>query len=287
MRSDQPARLLAQAALVCSLLAGGPTPARAELALKGIQVTYHGGALLQHVQVVPLLYGASWQGSAATGYLQGFLQTLFADGRYLANLAQYSAGGLQISNGTALDPVVDAAVLPKVRASQAAAGVRYEVTGMQVLAEIKAQVTAHQLPSPAADTLYLVCVPADVVVIDGNEDSENDFAAYHDYDTEIGAAYAVITGTGDRPATFNRDLTIAVSHELAEAVTDPHDGGWFDENKPDGGEIADIPDTLNYYGFITDDQLYDVLTGTDGSSYVVQKVWSNQAEAPVAFVPIP
>src|ERR1051326_1336062 len=145
-------RVLLTTALLGGLLSGHPAPAQADIALKGIQITYHGGTLLQHVKVAPLLYGSSWQGNTGAAYVQGFLQALFADGRYLANLAQYSAGGYKIGNGTALDPVVDAATLTKVRSTYAATGVRYQVTDEQIQAELKAQIAAHQLPTADADT---------------------------------------------------------------------------------------------------------------------------------------
>jgi hypothetical protein len=298
VRKNRIGGLLAGAVLAGGLFGAGD-PASAEFLLEGVKVEYHGGALIQHVKVVPLLYGSSWTGKTAPDYLRGFLQALFTDGRYLANLGQFSAGGFHIGNGSAVDPVVDPAVLGKVDADHALAGVRYQVTDEQLQTEIKAQITAGKLPRPDDDTVYVVCVAPDVVVINGYEDSESSFNGYHDYDTEVGAAYAVIapTGasltrvmnspTGYHNTIFNWALTIFISHEVAEAVTDPDGDGWIDENKLLGGEIADIPIALNLLGFITDDQTYDLLTGADGTVYVVQKVWSNRDKAPVAFAPVP
>ena len=283
-------------ALGLALIGTGINAAHADVSLDGIKVTYHGGALIQHVKVAPLLYGSSWQGKTTPAYLKSFLQTLFADGRYLANLAQYSAGGYQIGNGTALDPVVDPAVLSKVDSEHAATGIRYQVTDDQIQAEIKAQFSAGKLPPPDADTLYVVCVQYDTVVIAGGSDSEGGFAAYHDYASDGGYAYAVIAPTGDDPSQvaktptgyhstlFNLDLTADISHELAEAVTDPQMDGWSDDNQ---GEIADIPVTLNDLGLITDDQLYALLTGADGTRYAVQAVWSNQGRTLAAFAAMP
>src|SRR5258708_35034145 len=105
--------LAAGIALGLGVVGTNPGAAHADVPLNGVSVLYHGGPLIQHVKVVPLLYGSTWKGKS-TSYLQGFLQTLFADGRYLANLAQYSHGGYQIGSGSAVDPVIDPAVLPKV-----------------------------------------------------------------------------------------------------------------------------------------------------------------------------
>ena len=68
--------------------------------LNNIQVTYHGGPLLQNVRVATLFWGSNWKSSALPDYFNGFFQALFADGRYMANLAQYSAGSYTIGNGS-------------------------------------------------------------------------------------------------------------------------------------------------------------------------------------------
>jgi hypothetical protein len=296
MPGNRAAGLLRGIALGLALGGTGLNAAHADVPLDGIQVIYHGGALMQHVKVVPLLYGSSWKGKTTPAYLKGFFQTLFADGRYLANLAQYSAGGYHIGNGTSLDPLVDPAVLSKVDSEHAATGIRYQVTDDQIQAEIKAQFSTGKLPPPDADTFYVVCVQYDTVVIALGSDSESGFGAYHDYASDGGYAYAVIAPTGDDPSMtvntptgyhstlFNFDLTTGISHELAEAVTDPQTDGWSDDNQ---GEIADIPVMLNGLGLITDDQLYALLTGADGTRYVVQSVWSNQGRTLAAFAALP
>jgi hypothetical protein len=294
VKAKRAVRLLGGIAL--ALLGVVPTAARPDVPLDGIKVTYHGGALMQHVKVAPLLYGSSWGGKTTPAYLKSFLQTLFADGRYLANLVQYSAGGYQIGNGMVFDPVIDPAVLPKVDSEHAATGIRYQVTDDQIQAEIKAQFSTGKLPPPDANTLYVVCVEYDTVVIAGGSDSESGFSAYHDYASDGGYAYVVIAPTGDTPSRqattptgfrgplLNMDLTVGISHELAEAVTDPQGDGWSDDNE---GEIADIPVRLDGLGLITDDQLYPLLTGGDGTRYAVQVVWSNQGRTLAAFAAVP
>ena len=64
-----------------------------------VQLIYRGGPLIEHAQVRTLYWGANWKDSSLTSYFNSFFQALFADGRYMSNLAQYSAGGYQISNG--------------------------------------------------------------------------------------------------------------------------------------------------------------------------------------------
>src|SRR5712692_5848306 len=67
--------------------------------LNNIDVSYRGGPLMEHVKVVTLFWGRGWKGTRAPDYFNNFFKTLFADGRYLANLSQYSAGGYTIGNG--------------------------------------------------------------------------------------------------------------------------------------------------------------------------------------------
>jgi hypothetical protein len=284
---------------VALALMGAGAAARADVPLNGIKVTYHGGALIQHVKVVPILYGSSWQRQTTPAYLKGFLQTLFTDGRYLANLAQYSAGGYKIGSGSTVDPVVDPVVLGKVDSEHAATGIHFQVTDDQIQIEIKTLFSNGKVPPPDADTLYVVCVSYDVVVIAGGSDSESGFAAYHDYASDGGYAYAVICPTGDNGTQaaqtptgfhgtrFNQDLTVGITHELAEAVTDPQKDGWYDENTFGGLEIADVTDVLKALGLITDDQALILLTGVDGTPYVVEAVWSNQGRTIAAFPPPP
>ena len=79
-------------------------------------------------------------------------------------------------------------------------------------------------------------------------------------------------------------MTMYASHELAEAVTDPepYDNtvGWYDDYY---GEIGDIPATLYSDNQISINDLVDELDAPDGTPYLVQKSWSLQDNAPVAF----
>jgi hypothetical protein len=190
-------------------------------------------------------------------------------------------------------------VLGKVDAAHSAPGIHYQITDDEIQAELKAQITAGKLPAPDANTFYAVVLQYDVVAIAGDADSESGFAAYHYYDPDIGAAYAVIaptflsptlplpdSPTGYSSTYFNRHLTTGITHEMAEAVTDPvvdsnGGSGWYVSNS--GEEIADIPATLNSLGYITDDQFFDLLTGADGTKYAVQRVWSVKDKTPMAF----
>jgi hypothetical protein len=259
-----PTAAVLTAGALAALILAVPGLARAQGGgdLSHIHVTYHGGALMQHVKVFPLYWGKEWSGAKLTGYFNSFFPALFADGRYMANLAQYSAGGYQIGKGefgaAATDPVAPPAT----------------VTDAQIQDEIRSQIAAGKLSQPGADTLYVVFTPPHVLVVDSQgEDSEHNFLGYHDYASDGQFSYAVIAyNEGDQVWYDARLMTVVISHELAEAVTDPdpqlqerRQGGWYDEKN---GEIGDIPAALFVTGRIEAKQFGPVLTAADGTRYV-------------------
>ena len=93
-------------------------------------------------------------------------------------------------------------------------------------------IVAHDFPAPDSQTLYVIFFPTTTAITipasQGGGASCEQFAGYHSYTSPAGAstpaaAYAVIPycdyGIGDN---FNyQQVTFAVSHELAEAATDP------------------------------------------------------------------
>lgn len=264
------------AVLLAGALAALPVGGRAVNDSDQIEVKYHGGLLLQHVRVATLFWGRYWLQKRATDYFTGFFQALFTDGRYLANLAQYNAGGFQIGNGALVATARDGKQPPA------------RVTDEQIQGEIRAQVAAGRLPQPDPNTLYVVFTPPQVVVVGGEgRGSEHDVYGYHDdcFDGRGGGfAYVVI------PFNPRGLMTIAASHQLADAVTDPQptlqrarEGGWYDEQN---GEIGEIPVCLRAVGSIPQDDLVDLLVGRDGRPYLVQKVWSVRDGKPVAFAQV-
>src|ERR1043166_6638504 len=102
------------AALLAGLVCLLPVAVRAEgehLDLDHIDVRYRGGPLLEHVRVHTLFWGQSWEkeakGRELREYLSAFFRDLFADGRSMANLAQYSVPGHAIENATVGETTTD------------------------------------------------------------------------------------------------------------------------------------------------------------------------------------
>jgi hypothetical protein len=81
-------------------------------------------------------------------------------------------------------------------------------------------------------------------------------------------------------------MTVTVSHDLAEAVTDPsddqldtHSQAWLDDC---GNEIADIPEILRSHGMLADSEFWDRLA-RDSRADWVQKVWRQKSRRIAAF----
>jgi hypothetical protein len=266
--------LLAVAGLVTlpqgAMARASPTP-------PPISLTYRGGPLLPHVRVVTLFWGSYWSSSTLPAYFNNFFRALFADGRYMANLAQYSASGRPIGNGAFAGTATDTQT-PPTRLQDA-----------QIRTEIRAQIAAGHLPKPDANTVYAVFTPPSVEVFDEyGANSVDDFYSYHDFDFAAdGFPYLVLT-YDDSLGDARTSMTVDASHELSEAVTDPevtgadNQVGWYDDNY---GEVTDIVDTLYDEGKIGDSGYIDELDASDGTAYLVEKNWSAKDNAPVAFAP--
>lgn len=248
--------------------------ARSSHRLPPIDLTYRGGPLLRNVEVVTLYWGSSWSTSQLPGYFNSFFRALFSDGRYFANLAQYSAGGYTIGDGSFAGSYIDPQQPPA------------KLQDAQIRSEIGALVAAGHLPKPDANTAYVVYTPPGVEVFDRyGDNSLDDFYSYHDYSFSS-AGFPYILVAYDEGLSDPRLMTVYASHELAETVTDPevtgadNQVGWYDDYY---GEVTDIVDTLYDAGVIGDADMYDELDTPDGAAYVVEKFWSLKDNAPVAF----
>jgi hypothetical protein len=230
--------------------------------------TYHGGPLLQQVRVELLFWGPELAQNSLHRTINGFFQSLFSDGRYMARLAQYTVGGYRIGNGSLEVTTSDGTPVPA------------RVTDAQIQAEVSAQIQVGKLPLPAIDRLYVVLLPGTVLLVDPNGiDSRQGFTGYHYFSRAGGFPYAVVRSGGQD------EMTITASHELAESVTDPQSDtwatvAWIDDQY---GEIGDIVQNMYAAGQISRDEYVDVLPGTNGARYLVQKVWSVRDGAPAGL----
>jgi hypothetical protein len=195
-------------------------------------VVYHGGPLLPNVQVQAVYYGQPWTTSAAlqqtVTQTDNFLRYLTTS-PYFDALQQYNVG-----HGTFLSHEIVA---------QNPANQTIDDTQIQQI--LNAEIAAGHLAAPGANSLYVFFTAPSVVVTANGQDSVHDFAAYHSADTGPGGAavyYAVIPYPSGNVASVQltdfQQETIALSHEVAEGVTDPDTRtGWFSGRS---NEIADL-----------------------------------------------
>src|SRR6516164_2177261 len=210
-------------------------------------VTYHGGALLPHVEVQGLYLGSDWYYNSTyynqTARFEDFNRFL-PQSSYMDLLNQLGYG---VGRGSTSPGTIDALALNK----------NYYLTDSGIRGEIQRFINIGYLQQPDANRLYVVYVEPGVAIMndhDHNSTSIRDFAGYHGafagrtaggYAADI--HYAVIAYSGGYNAIFPGltpygSMTLTASHEIAEAATDPNVNyralGWYDDYI--GGEIGDI-----------------------------------------------
>ena len=242
---------------------------------------YWGGKVLSSVHLVPVFWGPNVDKTVQAklpAFYQDFAGSAVFDwlSEYDTNIKSQSgkAGtGQHIGRGSGGAAVT---ITPSIKGST--------VSDAQIQTELTAQIAAHKLPAPTANTLYMVHFPPKVTIKNGSGTSCRDFCAYHGT-TRKEVYYGVLPDQGPGSgcekgcgpgASQVETLTISASHEIVEAVTDPGVGlaskmgpplAWYDPSKDSAGaeraEIGDICATQD---------------GTLGG-WTVQKEWSNSRRA--------
>jgi hypothetical protein len=252
-----------------------------------LSVSYHGGPLLQSVQVESVYYGQAWTTDPTLQQTIAQTDTFFqylVTSPYMAALGQYNVAAGSVLN----DDIVN----------QNPAG--QTISNTQIQQALNAEITAGRLAAPNSNTMVVFFTAPGVVVTANGQNSVNDFAAYHDVLTDAAGAtvyYAVVpypTGniapTSATLTAFQQE-TIALSHEVAETATDPDtQSGWLD---PQGNEICDLANgqfgTLHGYlvaGFWSQaDSRIVIPTDTSGANLAVNNA-QLQAGSGVSFTGI-
>jgi hypothetical protein len=213
-------------------------------------VSYGGGPILANVQAIPVFWGSNVD-PAITSWAQGYLETLVTSA-YMDLLAQYSttgqSGGTNQTLGHGSAPA-GVTITPTMATGT--------IMDSQIASELASQVAAGHLSTTKdaqghPNTLFVVFFPPGVAISDGTGTSCTDFCGYHA--AQSGSfAYAVIpdmgpgsgcaTGCSDQCTSGNVDVSLGtVSHEVAEAVTDPDNPpGWVNPSQQSqNSEIGDI-----------------------------------------------
>lgn len=230
-------------------------------AAAGVGVTYHGGRLIQNVEVFAFYWGKAWNSDPGLSGLQasmnGFL-TDFVSGDRMDLLAEYSANGMTIGRGMFRTP-------------------GWIITSSEPDATVDDPVLQRNIPQwiqdlnldQNANSLFIVFTPPGVTITSGGDRSCDNFCGYHgvirgDNPTYYAAMpYPCPGGCTGGMGVFDA-LCATVSHEICEAVTDPQFDGWYD-SAVTGNEIGDFCAWGNNI--------------IPWNGYMIQKEWSNNAGA--------
>ncbi len=232
------------------------------------QVIDVGGTFLPSPKVQPILYASDM---GATDIL-AFLQELATTSYWAQTTSEYGVGPLT--------------VLPAVKLSDPAPK---SVTDAMLESSLAANTSGANPAWGAADpsTIYLFVLPQGTIESDSEGACCTDYDGYH-YQTDIGAGVNKVTvpyalscacpGFDGPSVSDLQERTVDMSHELVETATDPFpnsDPAYTQEDE------ADIVWTL-----VTDGEVADMCEFNDdanvippGSTYMVQRSWSNAAAA--------
>ncbi len=285
-------------------LRSGTRPPRpfANICSSSPHLSYYGGQVIQNVNIVSVFWTANVD-PAVVQYIPTFYSDITTSG-YLGWLSEYDTlgvlpvdGGLNTLQGINTGVFAGAyTITPSVCGTSAAC----TLDDSQIGAELAAQITAGNLPSPViscdglhVDSIYMFEFPANVTITTGGETVCSQLCAYHFFTTINGriVPYGVHPDFAQQPCTgicaphanvsgrsYFDDVTSVHTHELAEAITDMNYTGdvrpsaWIDPNNDTGNcAVGEIGDICSYQESLV------TMSSTSQYSWYVQQLWSNVA----------
>lgn len=217
-------------------------------------IPYNGGPVIPNVQVATIWWGQNVQYTTA---LEAFYNSVTRSS-WQQIFAEYSTSTSTIGMGQWLQ---------SYSYSSAPTGIIWDA---RIQSDLKILISNRLVPQPNQNTYYAIHFAPGITIRINSDISCVDFCAYHSSFSfgSYKVAYGVMPDPGGGCAgscgrnsnPFNNVCSVS-SHELSEAITDPAwPPAWYDTKV---GEIGDI---CNHQ------------QATVGS-YVVQKQWSNKAQA--------
>ncbi|MFO0612279.1 MAG: hypothetical protein U0414_06815 [Polyangiaceae bacterium] len=224
------------------------------------------GAVLTAPRIVPVYFAGD--DAALTQGMTNFTAALGASSYWAAVATEYGVGAATATAPVELAETADA---------------HLDDADVQAWLAAKLDADDPAFPAPDANTIYLLVYPKGTTVTIEGATTCVDLGAYHN-STKLDAAhggldvpYAVIPRCGAFQGLSGIDeLTVAASHEILEAATDPlpFEAPAFDTLDPDhavwpiftGNEVCDLCDASR--------SSYGKLPGFD---FAVERCWSNAA----------
>jgi hypothetical protein len=255
---------------LCAALAGGGCGGDVGKAAQPVlpQVVDVGGTFLASPKVQPILYASDAGGTDILAFLQELTTTSY----WAQTTSEYGVGPLT--------------VLPAIMLTDPAPA---SVTDAMLESSLASNTSGANPAWGAADpgTIYLLVLPEGTIESDSEGACCTDYDGYH-FQTDVGVGSNVVTvpyalscacpGFDGPKVTDLQERTVDMSHELIESATDP-----FPDSDPayTQEDDADIVWTL-----VTDGEVADMCEFNDdanvippGSTYMVQRSWSNAAAA--------
>ena len=263
-------RLLALSGLCVGLAAGAcGGDSGGEIAQPVLpQVIDVGGTFLASPKVQPILYASDSGGQDILAFLQELATTSY----WAQTTSEYGVGALTVLPAITLtDPPPTS------------------VTDATLESSLASNTSGADPGWGAADpsTIYLFVLPQGTIEADSEGACCTDYDGYH-FQTDVDVGSSVVTvpyalscacpGFDGPSVTDLQERTVDMSHELVESATDP-----FPDSDPayTQEDDADIVWTL-----VTDGEVADMCEFNDdanvippGSTYMVQRSWSNAAAA--------
>jgi hypothetical protein len=254
-----------------------------------INLKYWGGPIMPFTENAIVLWGTAGHTTGLTAGLPGFL-TAFANASNANpyNVAlEYRTQGL---SGTNQPLTMGSRYLGSFTITPTIPDT--DLTDSEVAAQLATQIGNGALPPPRVafggpvSEYYVMFPPNDSVCLPDGSCSDVQFCAYHSDAVYAGIPFTYVVLPESTPpdpgcgANFAGDgfgnLTSMASHEMVESMTDPEVGSatvfgpplaWYDQHN---GEVADICNG--------EDQTLTI----GGSSWIVQKQWSNAEHGCIA-----
>ena len=245
--------------------------------------------IIPNVQIETVYYGSAWSGQASNpaqaAHLAAEAQDLdqffgaITNSRYMDGLSQYF---MTTPHGTVIRPGYGSFVRHDFVAAPLMPGQSVSEAAVQTM--LAKEITGRGLDAPNGNTLYMVFMPPNVLE---TGDTGSGGGHHSSFAYGSGTAYFATVEyptTGLLPGgrlgneTNFQILTEIASHEMVEAITNPMlnvpgQAAWYDRTT--AFEIGDIPQKAPTPGGVMG------IEGTSGYGYVVQKYWSQQANASV------
>ncbi|KAJ3288579.1 hypothetical protein HDU79_004745 [Rhizoclosmatium sp. JEL0117] len=225
-----------------------------------VNLTYGGGPVISNVEVTPIFYDAStrFQPEMLNFY------SAITDSVYMNALQEYSTQTQLIGRGKLVGSYVETGTI------------KGNLNDAKDVRPYVRSLVEQGILNPNSNSYYPIHFTKGINITTSGGRSCVNFAGYHSavYTADISGvdwtAYGVIPLCDD-----NLNIMLhPVSHELAEAITDPFpESGWKSRSKS-VGEIADL---CNWVG----GQVVD----STGKKWEVEPVWSNKQQKCITGVP--